>query len=102
MEREDRIRLFGLSHAALERELDKVEGAIKVDLGRTNDDDKDDDYYPQFDQALRREAADMGEHYELFYCLEKSIRKLVAETLASLKVFDRTQRPTCSARLIPV
>lgn len=77
----DTIRLFGLSHAALERELDKVEHLHKIDLGRAEDVDKDEDYYPQFDQALRREAADMGEHYELFYCLEKSIRKLVAETL---------------------
>ena len=27
----------------------------------------------------------MGKHYELFYCLEKSIRSLIAETLMSVK-----------------
>src|SRR6266508_5166579 len=81
MDGEDTIRLFGLSHAALERELDKVEASHKIDLIRAKAGEKDEDYYPQFDQALRAEAADMGEHYELFYCLEKSIRKLVAETL---------------------
>jgi hypothetical protein len=78
---DEKIRLFGLSHAALERELDSVEASIGVDLGRAERDDKDEDYYPQFDQALRQEAAVMSEHYEVFYCLETSIRKLVAETL---------------------
>lgn len=78
---EDKVKLFGFSHPALERELDKVEAALNLDLGRGELDDKDEDYYPQFAQALRTEAADMGEHYELFYCLERSIRKLVAETL---------------------
>jgi len=78
---EDRIRLFGLSHPAVERELDKIEAALKVDLQRSEHDEKEEEYYPQFDQALRQEAADMGRHYELFYCLEKSIRNLIAETL---------------------
>lgn len=43
--------------------------------------DKDSTYYPQFDEAIRAEAAVMAEHYELFYCLEKSIRGLVVEKL---------------------
>jgi hypothetical protein len=78
----DRIKLFGLSNLALERELDRVEQALNLDLERgINDADKDEDYYPQFAQALRAEAAGMGEHYEVFYCLEASIRRLVAETL---------------------
>jgi len=81
MNSEDKIRLFGFSHSALERELDRVEESLKIDLGRPEENERDEDYYPQFDQALRKEAAVMGEHYELFYCLEKSIRKLVAETL---------------------
>ena len=78
----DRIKLFGLSNLALERELDRVEQALSLNLERgEGDDDKDEDYYPQFAQALRAEAAGMGEHYEVFYCLEASIRRLVAETL---------------------
>lgn len=81
MDAEERIRLFGLSHPAVERELDKLEAALKVDLQRSDEDGKEEEYYPQFDQALRQEAADMGRHYELFYCLEKSIRYLIAETL---------------------
>jgi hypothetical protein len=78
----DRIKLFGLSNLALERDLDRVEATLALDLGRDkSDDDKDEDYYPQFAQALRSEAAGMGEHYEVFYCLEASIRRLIAETL---------------------
>jgi hypothetical protein len=38
-------------------------------------------YYPQFEQAVRAEAAEMSEHYEVFYCLEQAIRKLIGETL---------------------
>lgn len=78
----DRIRLFGLSGIALERELDKLEERLPVDLGRQfGQDDKDEDYYPQFAQSLRDEATRMGQHYEVFYCLEVSIRRLIAETL---------------------
>lgn len=83
MSAEDRIKLFGMSHALVERDLDKVEETLKLELGRATPDSKDEAYYPQFDHALRVEAAEMGEHYELFYCLETSIRNLVAETLES-------------------
>ncbi|MGZ0708261.1 Swt1 family HEPN domain-containing protein [Coraliomargarita sp. W4R53] len=81
MNAEDRIKLFGMSHGLVERDLDAVEESFKVDLQRKIVDDKDEDYYPQFSFGLRSEASEMGRHYELFYCLEKSIRELVAETL---------------------
>jgi hypothetical protein len=81
MNLEDHIKLFGMSHALVERELDKVERAHRLDLQREAKDDRDRDYYPQFAHALRVEAAGMARHYELFYCLEKNIRSLVAETL---------------------
>jgi len=41
----------------------------------------EDVYYPQFDAAVRAEAAQMAKHYEVFYSLEKSIRALVSETM---------------------
>lgn len=78
---EDRIKLFGMSHALVERDLDKIEEVLKLDLGRSETDDRDEEYYPQFAHDLRVEAASMATHYELFYCLEKSIRALVADTL---------------------
>ncbi len=70
MDRDERIRLFGFSQSAAERELDRVEAAHKVDLQRSEREHEEEDYYPQFDQALRNEASEMGRHYELFYCLE--------------------------------
>jgi len=39
--------------------------------------------YPQFDAGVRAEAAEMSHHYEVFYCLEQSIRKLITDTLQS-------------------
>jgi len=81
MDREEKIRLFGLSLPALERDLDGVEQKLKIDLLRSKPDQGDEEHYPQFAQILRQEASTMGQHYEVFYCLEKTIRKLVAETL---------------------
>ena len=78
-----RIKLFGMDHLMLERDLDRVEDALSVDLGRdaVSAGDRDESYYPQFPEAVRREAADMAAHYELFYCLERFIRVLVVEKL---------------------
>lgn len=81
MNDEEKIRLFGFSQPAVERELDKLEKMLKIDLQRFAHEQEDEDYYPQFDHALRQEASEMGKHYEVFYCLEKSIRKLIAEKL---------------------
>jgi hypothetical protein len=53
------------------------QGGRRVDA----DDDRDEDYYPQFDKVVRKAAADMAAHYELFYCLEVSIRTLVVGKL---------------------
>jgi Swt1-like HEPN len=83
MNTEDRIKLFGMSHYLVERELDKVEQGYHLELHRSEKDDKDEEYYPQFDIGLRSEAAQMARHYELFYCLEKNIRKLISDTLES-------------------
>lgn len=83
MDAEERIKLFGMSHALLERDLDKVEQSLSVDLQRSTLDKQDEEYYPQFELELRTEAARMGKQYEFFYCLERSIRRLVADTLAA-------------------
>ena len=76
---EDKIKLFAMSHQMLERELDRIEAKHKLDLGRISEAnlDLDEQYYPQFEEAVRKEAGSMASHYQLFYCLEKSIRELV-------------------------
>jgi hypothetical protein len=80
---ENIIKIFGMSNQLLENDLDRVESRFAIDLGRGHSRtvDKDTSYYPQFDEQVRREAARMGEHYEIFYCLEKTIRSLIADTL---------------------
>jgi len=72
-----------MSHQMLERDLDLIEKRFQIDLGRNNPSelDKDDEYYPQFKGDVRRQAAEMARHYEIFYCLEKAIREIIQEKL---------------------
>jgi hypothetical protein len=83
MSNPDKIKLFGMSHLLVERDLDRVEETLKLDLNRNMGlpDDRDDRYYPQFSEQVRHEASQMAGHYEIFYCLEKSIRDLVCDRL---------------------
>src|SRR5438093_869541 len=81
----DLVRLFGLSGVALETELGQVELEFDINLhGRSGKppSERGDIYYPQFEEAVRREASTMSRHYEIFYCLEKSIRTLIEQRLA--------------------
>ena len=80
---QDKIKLFAMSHQLLERELDGVEAKHQIELERdqSTTQDRDDEFYPQFDQIVRNEATEMASHYELFYCLERSIRTMITETL---------------------
>jgi len=78
----DTIRLFGMSAAHIERDLDKVEQSLKIDLQRSPIDRADDEFYPQFEHRLRIEAEAMGRHYSLFYCLERSTRQIIVDTLS--------------------
>jgi len=74
-----------MSNQMAERSLDYVENDLRLDLERDFDpeQDKDEEYYPQFDHAIRTQARDMAVHYELFYCLEVSIRNIIKEKLRS-------------------
>src|SRR5215203_29115 len=79
----DRVRLFALNNLAIEAAIQRVEGDQDIDLGhRPPIEGKiDETYYPQFEEKIRREAADMSAHYRVFYCLENSIRSLVIDVL---------------------
>jgi len=82
---EDRLKLFAISNQLLENALDRVERDLGVDLGRGHQKtlEKDQDYYPQIERDIRQEASSMSQHYEVFYSLEKSIRRLIVDTLAA-------------------
>jgi hypothetical protein len=56
-------------------ERDSKESATRRDVQSVFED------YPQFDSAVRAEAAQMSGHYEVFYCLEQSIRRLITNVL---------------------
>ncbi|MBT2786228.1 MULTISPECIES: Swt1 family HEPN domain-containing protein [unclassified Halomonas] len=79
----ERIQLFQMRNMLLESAIDDVEKELSLDLGRNVEVsiDKDPDFYPQFEQDLRNEAKVMSSHYEAFYCLERSIRRLITEKM---------------------
>ena len=55
--------------------------------------------YPYFDQAFRKEATEMAPYYEVFYCLEHSIRKLVTDTLRAAEGKDWWQSDKIQASI---
>ncbi len=79
----DRIRLFALNNLAIEAAVQRVEREHDLDLGHRPvvEGGLDETYYPQFEEKIRREAAEMSAHYRVFYCLENSIRSLITEVL---------------------
>jgi hypothetical protein len=79
----DALRLFALANQLVEHDLDRVEREFTLDLRRKHRQvlDSDEDYYPQIEQQFRSEAAAMAPHYEVFYSLEKAIRRLLSDTL---------------------
>lgn len=81
---ENKLKIFGMNNQFTELDLDRVEQEFKIDLGRKkNKVIKDNVYYPQFEAKIRNEAKQMAKHYEIFYCLEKSIRELISTSLSS-------------------
>jgi len=82
MDTEEKIRLFVLSNSLAENHLDRVENELSIDLGRKEKEAaKEQEYYAQFDAVFRIEAKEMARHYEVFYCLEKSIRNLIVQIM---------------------
>ena len=82
MKIDDAIRSFGMTNMLVHSELHNVEKKYGVDLGLESDDLDDECQLENlFDLAVQKEAKEMATHYELFYCLEKSIRSLIEDVL---------------------
>lgn len=81
MNRSSAVRSFAMTNMLLEADLDKIENTYQIDLGRNRATGSkiEDAYFPQFDSSLRAEAKRMSRHYEIFYCLERSIRQLIVD-----------------------
>lgn len=77
------IRAFGMTGIQMCLGLDRVEEKFNIELGhdRSVSSDRKSADYEQFESSIRSEAARMSEFYEIFYCLENSIRALVANTM---------------------
>lgn len=80
---ENTIKVFGMTNQIISQELSRIEREYDIDLGHEIRiaDREEEQYYSQFDRSVRNEAARMAAHYEIFYCLEKSIRELIIDTL---------------------
>jgi Swt1-like HEPN len=78
-----RLKSFGMTNQMLAEDLSRIGKLYSVDFGHLSGESRkvEDVYYPQFEAIVRKEAALMSKHYELFYSLEKSIRALVSETI---------------------
>jgi len=79
---DDQIKLFGLNNLSIESAIKKAEKQLGIPFRHAAlNEDKDEEFYPQFPEHIRREAEGMARHYEIFYCLETSIRQLIADRL---------------------
>lgn len=87
---ENHIRSFGMSGFLITDEIRNLEQKFGLELGHSArlTAEEQGDYYPQFEQSVRSEASRMSLHYEMFYCLEQSIRKLITETLQESSGLD--------------
>jgi hypothetical protein len=76
-----------MTHQMVERELDRVESVHNIDLQRQAPETPiiDEEYYPQFEESVRKEAQSMADYYQIFYCLERSIRQIVTGKLSAEK-----------------
>lgn len=104
------IRAFGMSGLQIASGMSRIERQYGIDLGHDASRTKSRKAaeYEQFESMLRAEAARMSEFYEVFYCLENSIRKLVADILIEAEGADwwnstrvdeeRIRKPTNSRR----
>lgn len=82
MDPQSKIKLFVLANSLVENGLDKVEKDHEIDLARKEKEiSAEQPYYAQFDAVFRKEAKEMSRHYEVFYCLERSIRALVVQLM---------------------
>jgi hypothetical protein len=83
----DIVRLFGTTGLMLQVDLNRIESetGVKFLPKASSPLEKDEKYYPQFNEEIRIKASEMAQHYELFYCLERSIRLQIRGTLQEAK-----------------
>lgn len=83
MRPDEALKLFCLNNLSIESHIRQIEREHDIDLGHKDDQEHEIDqtYYPQFTERLRVEASRMSKNYEIFYCLENSIREILTQRL---------------------
>lgn len=84
------IRAFGMTGLQIVADLQDIEEQNGLNLGVAPKAAKTRKVteYEQFEVDLRQEAARMSEFYEVFYCLENSIRRLVKGIMVEAEGVD--------------
>lgn len=84
------VRAFGMTGLQISTGMSRIERQYGIDLGHNQGSPRNRKAaaYEQFEASTRAEAARMSEFYEVFYCLENSIRKLVADILVDAEGAD--------------
>jgi hypothetical protein len=78
------LRSFGMSGFQILADLSGVEKDFDIEIQQRSLEKRSrkSAEFEQFEADIRRESARMSEYYEVFYCLENSIRRLVNNVLA--------------------
>ncbi len=81
----EKLKAFGMTNCMIAADLTKIAEEYGIELGHlpASSEHIKEKYYPQFNASIRAEAKIMSDHYELFYCLERSIRDIVSNTIES-------------------
>lgn len=81
------IKTFGMTNQMITADLSEISDRFSIDLRHLPESTgaAEETYYPQFSSRIRAEAARMAKHYEIFYCLEQSIREMVDGSLTEAK-----------------
>ena len=83
------LRAFAMSGMQIADDLSAIERKYGVELGHLPVvRNRMASGYDQFEAHLRRDAARMSEFYEVFYCLENSIRELVTNAMIDAEGAD--------------
>lgn len=82
----ENVKAFGMTNLLIETDIENIEKKYDVklrdtDLSSSEVKEIEEIYFPQFESVLRSEASYMARNYELFYCLEKTIRNQISELL---------------------
>ncbi|ABN62114.1 Swt1 family HEPN domain-containing protein [Shewanella baltica] len=82
----ERVKSFGMTNMLIENDLDGIENRFDISLRENGEPTStakeiEETYFPQFEEALRKEANYMAKNYQLFYFLEKTIRNQISGML---------------------